>query len=117
MKSSSWKRRGSSWDISCLNFHGQGDGVCGKAQSLRDKASGRNWRWVLKHFLGQEWGSPAIWHKLSLKYTILIIDILHFIMLIPVANWVELKMFCSCIAQRHRKKYIILLLWETKFSH
>lgn len=44
----------------------------------------------LKNFLGQKWEAPAIWHKSSLKY-IIIIGISCFVMLIPVANWVELK--------------------------
>jgi len=84
------EREESSWTISCLSCCKQGQGTPGEAQTLRGEASGRNRRWVLKVFLGQEQGSPAIWCKSSLKY-IIIIHVSHFIMPIPVANWVELK--------------------------
>lgn len=50
-----------------------------------------------------------------LKYIIIIIGVSHFIMLIPMANWVELKTCCSWITQRHRKKAYLTPLGHPDF--
>lgn len=94
---------------------GQGEGACGEGNWPRDKASGRNRRWVLKHFLGQEQGAPSIWHKPSLKYIIIKIGITHFIVLITVANEVELKTCAVAGSPKGLEKSIVKSFGRPRF--